>query len=139
MPYFGPKAGGKWVLGRRRSVLAPRFYAKFFGDTFETDFDPVTDYYRSMRRIQQVPRDSEVRDSIRFIISYTSLVRAVFSRVRFLLLYCCFRWGLQSGFLAFRSECGGLRGFQLGFVAFVLLPASNHCYYTTILYSTTAC
>ncbi|CAJ1359775.1 unnamed protein product [Effrenium voratum] len=28
------------------------FYVKVFGDTFETDFDPVTDYYRSMRRVQ---------------------------------------------------------------------------------------
>lgn len=28
------------------------FYVKVFGDTFETDFDPVADYYRSMRRIQ---------------------------------------------------------------------------------------
>ena len=24
-----------------------RFYVKVFGDTFETDFDPVADYYRS--------------------------------------------------------------------------------------------
>lgn len=29
----------------------PRFYVKVFGDTFETDFDPVADYYRSMRRM----------------------------------------------------------------------------------------
>ncbi|CAE7808126.1 CML13 [Symbiodinium sp. CCMP2592] len=28
------------------------FYMKYFGDTFETEFDPVTDYYRSMRRVQ---------------------------------------------------------------------------------------
>ena len=29
-----------------------RFYVKVFGDTFETDFDPVADYYRSSGGIQ---------------------------------------------------------------------------------------